>query len=125
MDPQTTPKPDQLIDTAFSVFNNKDLEKRKQGKKKREKQAEQLVLDFSRAIGREASPTGRAWGRLKRIRDKRIRPVILDIDKELHSTTSGTLSYMKEQKSHSLALKGRLPPFPERKGVITQGHGYS
>ncbi|KAF6114514.1 hypothetical protein HJG60_010498 [Phyllostomus discolor] len=49
MGPQTPL--DQLMDTAFSVFNNRDLEERKQGKKEREKQAELLALAFSSAIG--------------------------------------------------------------------------
>ena len=50
MGPQTPL--DQLMDAAFSVFNNRDLEEKKQGKEEREKQAKLLALAFSSAIGR-------------------------------------------------------------------------
>ena len=43
----------------------------------------------------------------------------------LYSATSRTLSSMQEYQFRPLALEGRPPPFPEWKGVIAQGHGYS
>ena len=51
---------DQLMDTAFTVFNNRDLEERKQGKKEREKQDDPLVMLLT-----EISPIRGAQGGLK------------------------------------------------------------
>ena len=48
------------MDTAFTVFNNRDLEERKQGKKEREKQDDPLVMLLT-----EISPIRGAQGGLK------------------------------------------------------------